>query len=222
MSNQILGKEVLTTLKERLCLTRSCLLVIDVQNDFCSVGGAADRKSMGTGNVQKVLGPLGSLIDCAHRSGIPVIDILMTTYPDGHTNSDVDLARRSALWSGTGLITLEGSWGYRNPDELPVGSSDLVVRKYRNNAFLGTNLELILRSNSIKTVVVSGLSTHACVLETALMAQGLDYYVVVPADCVASSSKELNEAGLLVLKSVLHGDGVATAHQIIEVWSNKR
>ena len=69
-------------------------------------------------------------------------------------------------------------------------------------------------------MVIVGMATHACVLETSLMAQGLDYYVVVPTDCVASGTKELHQAGLSVMKSVLHKVAFTRSEEVLRHWTN--
>ena len=53
------------------------------------------------------------------------------------------------------------------------------MKKYRSSAFWGTNLDLLLRSNGIKSVVVTGCTTEGCVESTARDAMFTDYYVVI-------------------------------------------
>lgn len=221
MSRLILGKEILTTLEEKLRPAHTCLLVVDMQNDFCSPGGAAAQESRGMENVRAIFNPLSRLMVQARALGIAIVNIKMTTYEDARTSSEVDLARRITVWKRESLVTRAGSWGHDNPSGVPFDVSDVVLLKYRNSAFIGTKLKSLLRRKGTRTVIVSGLSTHACVLETALAAQGLDFYVIVPTDCVASSSTELHHAGLLVLKSTLHSEGLTSSDQIITVWSEQ-
>lgn len=218
MSKTVLNKEVLTDLTEMLRPEHTALLVVDVQNDFCSPGGALEKVGVDVGSAQAILTPLQQLIDRARAAGVQIINIRMTLYPDGHTNSQADLARRMGVWEGVPLATLAGTWGHENPPALNFAADDWVVYKYRNNAFIGTNLDLLLRANGIRSVIVTGTATQACVLETALMAQGMDYYVLLPTDCVASGSEELHQAGLAVLRAVLHKAGLTTADEITANW----
>jgi nicotinamidase-related amidase len=222
VSRIVLGKEVFTTLEEKLRPAHTCLLIVDLQNDFCSPGGGADQESRGIENMRAIINPLSRLMVKARALRVAILNIKMTTYEDGHTNSAVDLARRLTVWKGERLTTRARSWGHDNPSDVPFDTTDVVVQKHRNNAFLGTNLESLLRRKGVRTVIVTGLSTQACVLETALAAQGLDFYVIVPTDCVASTSPELHHAGLLVLKSTLHSEGLTSSEQIITVWSEQR
>ena len=59
---------------------------------------------------------------------------------------------------------------------------ELVVKKYRSSGFWGTNLDMLLRSNGIKSVVVTGCTTEGCVESTARDAMFSDYYVVIVTD----------------------------------------
>jgi ureidoacrylate peracid hydrolase len=210
---------MLTTLQEKVDPRHTCLLVVDVQNDFCSAGGAADRKSGGILSSQAIILPVSNLIMKARLVGVPIINIKMTTYENGTTFSAVDLARRFEVWDGEMLVTRLGTWGHDNPSGVPLDEKDIVIHKHRNNAFIATELENTLRDKDTRTVIVTGLSTHACVLETALAAQGLDFYVVVPTDCVGSGNPELHEAGLRVLKATLHSEGLSASTRITESWS---
>src|SRR5581483_4570439 len=99
-------------------------------------------------------------------------------------------------------------------------TGDLVVTKNRSSAFIGTNLDLLLRSNHILTTVVTGTVTNGCVNSTARGAMLHDYNVVVVRDCVASSDRTLHDATLLLLERQLElPDSVVPAQQIIDVWS---
>jgi len=91
-----------------------------------------------------------------------------------------------------------------------------VVRKYRSSAFFGTNLDLLLRSNGIKTVVIGGCTTEGCVESTARDAMFSDFYVVVATDGVASDDREQHAASLLLMR---HRFDLATAAEISLVWS---
>ena len=53
-------------------------------------------------------------------------------------------------------------------DRIDKQDSDLTIQKFHGNAFLGTNLETILRERKIKEIVVCGLVSHGCVKATCL------------------------------------------------------
>jgi nicotinamidase-related amidase len=90
-----------------------------------------------------------------------------------------------------------------------------VVRKYRSSAFWGTNLELLLRSNGIQTVVVGGCTTEGCVESTARDAMFSDHYVVIADDCVASDDRVQHDASMLLMR---HRFDMASGPEIAAVW----
>jgi nicotinamidase-related amidase len=91
-----------------------------------------------------------------------------------------------------------------------------VVKKYRSSAFWGTNLDMLLRSNGIKCVVMTGCTTEGCVESTARDALFNDYYVVIAEDCVASDHQQQHEASLLLMR---HRFDIATCPEILGIWS---
>jgi len=209
MAEHILGRDVPTTLEEVLGLGRTAVLVVDVQNDFCAVGGRAARRGTDLTAIVEALPRMSELLDAARTAGVPVIYVQNTTRPDGRLCGTADLARRARAWgSAEPLVTLEGTWGQAVVDALAPRPSDVIVRKYRQSAFIGTNLEMILRANNWKTAVVIGVETHACVEATARDAMGRDFAVVLVHDCMASARRELHEASLAVMRALLPGDWV--------------
>ena len=195
---------------------------MDVQNDFVASSGALASQATDMMPVQAILEPLDALIHHARAAGVMIVNIRMTLFPDGRSNAPADLARRTKIWRDRPLATIVDSWGHENPPALRFRPEDITIQKYRNNGFVGTGLDLHLRSNGIRSVIVTGVATQACVLETALMAQSMDYYVVIPVDCVASGSSELHQAGLKVMEAVLHNEGLTTSACIHEVWEKQK
>jgi nicotinamidase-related amidase len=73
-------------------------------------------------------------------------------------------------------------------------AGDIVVTKHRVSAFTGTDFEMILRANEIRTVVLFGIATSGVVLSTLIEAADADFEVVVVADCCADRDAELHAA----------------------------
>ena len=91
----------------------------------------------------------------------------------------------------------------------------MIVKKYRSSGFWGTNLDMLLRSNAVQSVVVTGCTTEGCVESTARDAMFNDYYVVLPEDCVASDDRVQHDASLLLMR---HRFDVTTSEQILAEW----
>lgn len=75
-----------------------------------------------------------------------------------------------------------------------------MLRKCRASGFINTQLNGILRSNGIETVVITGESSYGCALNTLMDASCYDYYVIVVEDLIAGPNKELHEAALKLIK----------------------
>lgn len=85
----------------------------------------------------------------------------------------------------------EGDSGAIHP-ALGPAAEDIVVVKHRISAFAGTDLEMILRTNEIDTLVLFGIATSGVVLSTLSDAADLDYRLFVVKDCCADSDTGLH------------------------------
>jgi nicotinamidase-related amidase len=74
--------------------------------------------------------------------------------------------------------------------------ADYVITKRRYSAFVGTDLDLILRDNHIDTLFLTGTKTNVCIRATAQDAFEHNYRVIVPRDCVSTDKAHLHEANL--------------------------
>lgn len=89
--------------------------------------------------------------------------------------------------------TTAGSIGAQTPKALPVQPEDLTVYKVRFDAFVGTNLDLLLRGNKIDTILLGGVATNFGVESTARTARELNYNVVVLTDCCLNVAREQHD-----------------------------
>ena len=94
---------------------------------------------------------------------------------------------------------LAGAPGTELVPRLLYSGYDLVLdTKRRYNCFTATDLDFVLRSRGINTVILTGVNTNSCVLATATAACSLDYAVIVAEDCVATmDGPDLHRAALL-------------------------
>lgn len=215
MSFVVFNREIPTELHEILKPGQTAVLVVDVQNDFCSPGGRADQRGSDLGPLAAAIARMAPLLDDARRHGVPVFYIQNTVLPEGRLSPVSDLARRAAMWGAKDpLITVKGSWGHAIVDRLAPAPRDLVIEKYRQTAFVGTNLELALRATGVSTVVVVGVETHGCVEATARDAMNRDFSVVLVRDCVAACDPALHEASLAVMEALLPKGWVTDAASV--------
>ena len=219
---EVEGKQVFTELSELVDPAHTALVVVDMQRDFCVPGWACDKLGVDITMYPPMIPRLARLIEGARAAAVPVIYIQMTVLPNRASESPAQIRfnlRLHLASHGEGeplRYTQDGSEGQAILDELAPEDGDLIVKKYRSSGFWGTNLDLLLRSNGIKSVVVTGCTTEGCVESTARDALFNDYYVVVAEDCVASDDREQHDASMLLMRNRFD---IASTDEILAVWS---
>jgi nicotinamidase-related amidase len=219
---EIEGKQVFTKLSELVAPAHTALLLIDMQRDFVGSDGFFGSLGIDLTMYDETRPRLAALLEAARRHGVLVIHVQNTALPDRMSDSPAQIRfnmrmHESARRDGPPLrYTVPGTPGHEFVTELAPLPGELVVRKYRSSAFWGTNLELLLRSNGIQTVVVGGCTTEGCVESTARDAMFSDHYVVIADDCVGSDDKEQHDASMLLMS---HRFDMAGASEIAAVWS---
>ncbi|MBI4307479.1 MAG: isochorismatase family protein [Chloroflexi bacterium] len=209
--------QVYTTLAEIADPEHTALLVVDMQNDYIARGGASDKAGRrDTSAFKSVIAQTKCTIEAARQAKVPVVYIQNTWLPNHRSVSGAWLRfiERSGFLEGAS-VTVDGTWGHRIVDELAPRPEDIIVKKWRASAFIGTNLDLVLRCNRIESVVVTGVVTQGCVESTARDAAFLDYYVVVLGDCVQSTRQDLHEASLQVMAARFD---VVDSDEVLRVW----
>ncbi len=83
---------------------------------------------------------------------------------------------------------------------------DYFVLKAKYSGFFATTLEPLLNHLEAKTLIITGFATNICVLFTANDAYMRNYKLIVPRDCVAANTEELNNQALDHLAEVLKAD----------------
>jgi nicotinamidase-related amidase len=215
------NKVIYTTLAELADARHTAVVVVDMQNDFCASDWAFDRLGIDLTMYPPMIPRLARLLDAARAADIPVIYVQMTTLPGRRGESPAQLRFNMRLHMPSHpvgeplLYTIEDTPGHQIIPELAPQAGDLIVCKYRSSGFWGTNLDMILRSNKIETVVITGCTTEGCVESTARDALFNDYYVVLAEDCVASDDPRQHDASLFLMR---HRFDVVTSDAILAVW----
>jgi nicotinamidase-related amidase len=218
---EIEGKRVCTELAELVDPARTALVLVDMQRDFVEPGGLFAVLGIDLTMYERTRPRLAELLGAARRHGVLVIHVQNTALPDRLSDSPAQLRfnlrmHQAARREGPPLrYTVPGTPGHEFVPELSPQPGELVVRKYRSSAFWGTNLELLLRSNGIQTVVIGGCTTEGCVESTARDAMFSDHYVVIADDCVGSDDREQHAASMLLMR---HRFDMASGPQIAAVW----
>ncbi len=219
---EVAGKQVYTELAEIVDPIHSALLVVDMQRDFCSPGWAFDQLGADLSMYPEAIDRIAGLVASARESHVLVVFIQMTVLPDRLSESPAQIRFNLRLHRAKHddeeplAYTRDGSMGQGFVPGLEPGPADLVVKKYRSSGFWGTNLDMLLRSNGIKSVVVTGCTTEGCVESTARDAMFNDYYVVIATDAVASDDPAQHEASMFLMS---HRFDLAASEEIRSAWT---
>ena len=88
---------------------------------------------------------------------------------------------------------------------------DYFMFKPKHSAFFGTPLESLLGELGIRRLVLTGVTSHQCVLFTAMDAHVREYQLLVPADCVGAGSREETRHALFIAEHALRARVAASA-----------
>jgi ureidoacrylate peracid hydrolase len=156
--------------------SNTALLIIDMQN--CFVEGYPISAPQGP----VVLERLNRLSSVCRAAGLRVIHTAHVVRPDG---SNIGVMGELIPAVNAGVIT-QGNESARLHPRLKVEPGDIVLDKPRFGAFHGTELELILRSNGIESLIIGGIATNVCCETTAREANARDFRVHFLSDGTAT------------------------------------
>jgi len=148
-----------------LDLSRTAVLVIDMQNDFGSPGGMFDRAGIDVTGIQSVVAPIRRVLDAARRAGVPVVHVRMAHSPDFSDAGALDGPHRVKhvpMRVGQSDALVEGTWNTEILPELQPHDGEPVVTKTRYSGFFETELDDTLRSLGVRQLVVTGCTTSSC------------------------------------------------------------
>lgn len=199
---------------DRLDPSNAVLVVIDVQNDFCSPDGVAAKSGRDVTAAIEMVPRLGELISGARSAGVPVV-LVRTTHSD-ETTTDSWRFRTGQRESVPNCVP--GSWGAEFYGILP-DESDHVVTKHRYSAFSSQEFVDLLSRLGRASLLFCGVATNICVETSLRDATCEDYFSTLVEDCSGAYSKELHDA---TVENVRNSFGlVVTAGELINAWSNK-
>lgn len=208
-------KKFLASLKEKLKPEHTALIIVDMQNDFCSPQGAM-AKVRDVSAAYALIPRLREFIAQARSAGAKLFFIYMCRGPeDAHGPYEEMIHRR-----GRKLRLCEpDSQGVKIVDELTPQEGDEVIRKKAYSGFVRTDLNRKLQELGIKTLIMSGVATNVCVESTARDGFMLDYYVIFASDLTAAYDESLHENTLKNINE--HFGYVLTSEEILAVWGRK-
>jgi len=198
---------------------QTAVIVVDMQNDFCSKGGMFDRAGVDISIVQKVVSPTRKVLLAARKAGIKIVYLKMGFRPDlsdlGETDSP-NRARHLRFGVGQpslapdgrqGRFLIRDTWNTDVIDELRPEADDVVLYKHRFSGFYQTELDGVLRTLEIRNLIFTGCTTSVCVDSTIRDAVFRDYRCVLLSDCTGEPigndlARSNHEASLLTVQTL--------------------
>ncbi len=169
----------------------TAIIIVDMLKD-----NVYSQSHAGIGPQARELIPgIQRLLAAGREKGMPVIFANDAFLPDDF------------IFSGTGVKphAIMGTEGAHVISEFGPEESDIILEKRRFSAFMGTNLDSLLKEMEIETIAVAGIGTPVCVLTTALDGIAHDFKVVMIEDCCAALRPEDHQSIINVYRHCLRG-----------------
>ena len=215
-------------------LARTAILVIDMQNDFCSPGGGFDRAGIPIGAVRSVIPIISTVLEAARKLGVQIVYLKMEHQPDlsdlGGPNHPqqikhafMSVGKRVVAPDGReGRVLVKDTWNTEIVPELAPQPGDVVISKNRYSGFYETSLDAYLREWGVKDLVFTGCTTSVCVESTLRDAMFRGYRCLLLSDCAAEplgadEVRSNHEATLLVIEKLF--GWISSSREFIEAVS---
>jgi ureidoacrylate peracid hydrolase len=202
-------------------LSKTAVLVIDMQNDFGAKGGMFERAGIDISGIRAVVPHVRSALTAARAASLPIIYLKMAFKPDLSDAGPItgpNLLKHAPLHVGDVVTAPDGSpsrilvrdtWNTEIIPELRPQPQDNVFYKSRFSGFYRTELDALLKRRGIEALFITGCTTSVCVESTVRDAMFRDYRCIVLEDCtaepIAATVPRSNHEASLLTMQILFG-----------------
>ena len=210
---EIDGHEILTTLEEKVDPRHAAVVVVDMQKDFTTPGCFWDKLGQLDAHAMDALADrLRGFLEAARERGVLVLHVTANYDPQYMSGPMHERLYRH----GIGRYCQSGTVGIGFHEGLEPLPSEPVVVKHRFDAFFDTELDVVLQSRGVRSLIMTGVAVHGCVDSTSRHAYFKGYYVVFGSDLTGGATPAVHQ---MTLDSINLMFGVtATASEIVTAW----
>jgi nicotinamidase-related amidase len=197
----------------------TALLVIDPYNDFISDGGKLWPGIKNVAEANNCVRHMSQVVAAARKAGIRVFYAMHHRYRPGDYETWKYIAPiQKGAWNSK--VFEEGTWGGEIRSEFKPEPGDIVAQEHWcSSGFANTDLDLLLKTHGIHTLIVIGLIAHTCVDSTVRFAAELGYDVTLVKDATADYSDQHMHAAL-VTNLPNYASAILTTDEVVEALSS--